>query len=148
MRGKDMAKKSWFQKQIEALKDDFDFRLETLIYNITEKISIRIKQKALNRSQFADILKVSSPAVTKLLNGNNNFTIKTLLSIADALEFNLKIDFEEKAKVSAIRPVEDKLRIPLADGEELEVSSVQNAAKAYSSTTKAYSSKTEFDWAA
>jgi transcriptional regulator with XRE-family HTH domain len=143
-----MAAKSWFQKQIEALKDDFEFRLETLILNITETISENMEKKGFNRSKFAEKLRVSPPAVTKILNGTSNFTLKTLLSIADALELNLKIDFEEKEKVSAIYPVEDKPRISLAVGEELEVSYVQIATKAYTSKTKAYTSKTELDWAA
>ena len=73
-----MAAKSWFQKQIEALKDDFDFRLETLILNITETISENMGKKGFNRSKFAEILRVSPPAVTKILNGTSNFTLQTL----------------------------------------------------------------------
>jgi transcriptional regulator with XRE-family HTH domain len=137
-----MAAKSWFQKQIEALKDDFDFRLETLILKITETISENMEKKGINRSKFAEILRVSPPAVTKILNGTSNFTLKTLLTIADALELNLKIDFEEKEKVSAICPVEDKVIIPLADGDEFEVPYVRSPEKAYSSTIE------ELDWAA
>ena len=66
-----MGAKSWLQNKVESFKDDFDFRLESLIYNITEKISVRLKQRSITRSQFADILHISPPAVTKLLNGNN-----------------------------------------------------------------------------
>jgi transcriptional regulator with XRE-family HTH domain len=137
-----MAAKSWFQKQIEALKDDFNFRLETLILNITETISENMEKKGFNRSKFAEILRVSPPAVTKILNGTSNFTLKTLLTIADALELNLKIDFEEKVKVSAIYPVEDKFIIPLATGDEVEVPYIRSPNKAYSSTTE------ELDYAA
>ena len=137
-----MAAKSWFQKQIERLKDDFDFRLETLILNVTETIVENMGKKGFNRLKFAEILKVSPPAVTKILNGTSNFTLKTLLSIADALELNLKIEFEEKEKVSAICLVEDKFIIPLANGEEYEVPNVRNRDKAYSSANEG------LDWAA
>jgi transcriptional regulator with XRE-family HTH domain len=137
-----MATKSWFQKQFEALKDDFDFRLETLILNITETISENLEKKGFNRSKFAEILRVSPPAVTKILNGTSNFTLKTLLTIADALDLNLKIDFEEKEKASVICPVEDKLIIPLANGDEFKVSIGRGSDKAYSATIE------ELDWAA
>lgn len=138
-----MAAKSWFQKQFEALKDDFDFRLETLILNITETISENMEKKGFNRSKFAEILRVSPPAVTKILNGTSNFTLKTLLTIADALELNLKIDFEpKKEKVSAICPVEDRFIIPLANGEEFEIPYARSLNKTYSSATE------ELDWAA
>ena len=55
-----------------------------------------MKQKGMNRVKLAQSLNVSPPAVTKILNGTSNFTLKTLLSLADALDFNLKIDFEDK----------------------------------------------------
>ena len=81
-------------------------------------------------------------AVTKILNGTSNFTLKTLLTIADALDLNLKIDFEEKEKASVICPVEDKLIIPLANGDEFKVSIGRGSDKSYSTTIE------ELDWAA
>ncbi len=95
-----MANKSnWFKEKLNEFQNDFDFRLEKLILDVTEKISKRIKQKKLSRVKFAEKLKVSPPAVTKILDGNSNFTLRTLLSLADALELNLKIDFQETVTV-------------------------------------------------
>jgi len=91
-----MKIKSWFREKLESYKDDFEFRLESLILNLTENICIKMKQKNVNRTELADLLNVSPPAVTKILNGNSNFTLKTLLSLADALEQNLEINFVEK----------------------------------------------------
>ena len=88
-----MKTEEWFKKKIESFAEDFDFRSETLILNITEKICERMQQKKINRTRLAQKLKVSAPAVTKILNGNPNFTLKTLLSVADALDLELKIDF-------------------------------------------------------
>ena len=50
----------------------------------------------INRAKLANLLNVSPPAVTKILNGNSNFTLKTLISLADALDMELKVDFVEK----------------------------------------------------
>lgn len=91
-----MNTKEWFKSRLEELKDDFDFRLEGFILHLTEDICKRMKDKDMNRTEFAGRLNVSPPAVTKILNGSSNFTLRTLLSIADALEYELDIKFVEK----------------------------------------------------
>jgi transcriptional regulator with XRE-family HTH domain len=91
-----MKTKNWFKSKLQSFKDDFEFRLETLILDLTEKICTRMDQKKISRTKLARLLEVTPAAVTKILNGNSNFTLKTLLSIADALESEIKIDFEEK----------------------------------------------------
>ena len=87
---------NWLKKKVEEFKDDFEFRLEYIILSITEKISKTMKKKNMSRSQLADRLNVSPPAVTKILNGSSNFTLKTLLSISDALNMEMVIDFHPK----------------------------------------------------
>jgi transcriptional regulator with XRE-family HTH domain len=89
----------WFKDKLESLKGDFEFRLETLVLEITEKISKKMKQKKISRKDLAALLEVSPPAVTKILDGNSNFTLRKLLSLADALDLALAIDFKEKAMV-------------------------------------------------
>jgi len=89
----------WFRNKLESLKDGFEFRLETLILDLTEKVCIKMEEKNINRKKLSDLLDVSPPAVTKILNGNSNFTLKTLLSLSDALDLDLRIDFVEKATV-------------------------------------------------
>jgi len=96
-----MEIEKWFRDMLESFKDDFDFRLETIILDLTEKISKRMKEKNINRIKLAELLKVSPPAVTKILNGSSNFTIKSLLSLADALELDLKMDFKEKGVIAS-----------------------------------------------
>jgi len=100
-----MKIEEWFKKKIEYFAEDFEFRLETLILNITEKICERMQQKKINRTRLAEKLKVSAPAVTKILNGNSNFTLKTLLSVADALDLELKIDFVDRSTISKWIPL-------------------------------------------
>lgn len=87
---------NWFKSKIDSLKNDFDFRLEKLILDVTENIVNRMTRKKLSRVNLADKLEISPPAVTKILDGNSNFTLKTLLSLADALELKLNIDFTDK----------------------------------------------------
>lgn len=89
------------KQKIDSYKDDFDFRLEAFIFDLTERISKRMKDGNISRSKLAELLGISPPAVTKILNGNSNFTLKTLLSLADALDLELKVEFIEKKAVSA-----------------------------------------------
>lgn len=91
-----MKEKSWLQSKIDQFKDDLDFRLESLILDITEEIAKGMEAKRINKSGLANLLNISPPAVTKIMNGNSNFTLKTLLTIGDALDLDLKIEFRTK----------------------------------------------------
>ncbi len=91
-----MRQKTWFEKTLDAIKDSFEYRLEGIILNLTEQICQRMKDKRLTRTQLAEKLQVSPAAVTKLLNGNSNFTLKTLLTIGDALDLDLGMEFRPK----------------------------------------------------
>ena len=87
----------WFEDKIKFLKNDLDFKLEELILKITENICIRMEERKLSRIKLAKKLNVSPPAITKILKGNNNFTLKTLLSLANALEQDLKVEFVDSS---------------------------------------------------
>ena len=86
----------WFEDTLTSLQGDVEFRLESLILQITEQISTAMEKQGVNRSELAKILKVSPPMITKILNGSANFTLRTLLSLADALDLNLVVKYREK----------------------------------------------------
>jgi transcriptional regulator with XRE-family HTH domain len=83
----------WFGELLESYKNDFDFRLEALVFELTEQISKKLKDNKMSRKKLAEKLNVSPAAVSKILNGNPNFTIRTLLAMADALKTELSIEF-------------------------------------------------------
>ncbi len=91
-----MPKRTWFEKMLDTVKDSFEFRLETIILDITEQISKRMKERQINRTELAKALDVSPAAITKILNGNSNFTLKTLLSLGDVLDLDLAINFRPR----------------------------------------------------
>lgn len=93
-----MKTEEWFRKTLETFEEDREFRLETIILNLTEKICQKMRQKKINRTKLAELLGVSPAAVTKILNGNSNFTLKTLVSLSDALGLDLQINFIERKK--------------------------------------------------
>jgi len=87
----------WFDELLDSCKDDFEFRLEALVFELTEQISKKLKDEKISRKQFAEKLEISPAAVSKVLNGNPNFTIRTLLTMADTLKTDLSIEFKDKA---------------------------------------------------
>lgn len=91
----------WFGELLDSYKDDFEFRLEELVFELTEQISKKLKEEKISRKKFAEKLNVSPAAVSKILNGNPNFTIRTLLSMADVLKTDLSIEFKAKDMTSS-----------------------------------------------
>ncbi len=67
------------------MRNDPDYRFEELVSEITNAICKAMKDNKVSRTQLADKLGISPPAVTRMLDGNPNFTLKRLLSVADAL---------------------------------------------------------------
>jgi len=86
----------WFGELLDSCKDDFEFRLEEQVFELTEQIAKKLKDNKISRKRFAEQLGISPAAVSKVLNGNPNFTIRTLLTMADALKTQLNIEFKDK----------------------------------------------------
>jgi len=79
------------QRRIAGLRDTADYRAEQVIDHITEAIVDRMLELDLNRKQLAGLLGVSPTRVTSLLRGANNFTVRTLVDVAMALDCDLTI---------------------------------------------------------
>ncbi len=104
-----MKTKDWFKNMLDEFHEDSDFRLETLILNLTERICEIMEQKAVDNTGLSELLNIPKPAVTEMLDGNSNFTLEKLLSLADALDHDLEISFRErKRNVVELRPILDK----------------------------------------
>lgn len=110
-----MKADKWFKDTLKSLEDDLEFRLETIIIDLTEKVCEKMKQKKISRTKLAELLGVSPAAVTKILNGNSNFTLKTLLSLAASLELDLAIDFRERKKEISIPKTADLSEVAFLD---------------------------------
>jgi len=91
-----VKEEKYLNQLLEKYKDDLEFRMEGLILDFTEKIVIKMKELNISRAELARRLGVSKAFVTKLLNGNPNLTIKTMMSIADVLGCDLNLDIYPK----------------------------------------------------
>ncbi|RLC22446.1 MAG: hypothetical protein DRH93_09860 [Deltaproteobacteria bacterium] len=84
-----------YQDLMEEFKDDLDFKVEYKILELTENICKIMEEKKMNRAGLATIMETSKAAITKMLNGSTNFTLKRLLKVAIALDKDLDIGFKE-----------------------------------------------------
>lgn len=99
-----MKAEKWFSERIQELQGDQEFRTEEAILAFTEKVVAVMRERGMNRAELAQRLGVSKAFVTKLLNGNPNLTIKTMVAIAGALECTLCIDIPPVAKQALALP--------------------------------------------
>lgn len=93
-----MKDKSWLKKNIVKYSKSESYILEGKILDITEQISRGLIKKGLTKKDLADKLNSSQAYVTKLLNGSNNYTLKTLVKISESLDLDLDIRLNKKSE--------------------------------------------------
>lgn len=81
----------WFTSEIEALKDDPEFILEGALLQFTDKISLEMERQGMSKSDLARKIGKKPPFITRVLRGNSNITLATMVQILTAL--GLKFDF-------------------------------------------------------
>jgi len=103
-----MNAEKWFQDELETSRKTFEYRLEKILIQLGEDICRLMRDQQISRAEVAERLGVSRAYVTRVLNGNPNLTIKTLLKLSDALGHELAIHFvpmpDRKLFSSAPRP--------------------------------------------
>lgn len=103
--------KTWIEEQFELYKEDYEFKTEALLLDINEQIVSWMQQEGITRSELAAKLGVSRAAITKLLGGKPNLTLKTLCKVATALGLEAQVqlglpDVAEDVVVSFGRPID------------------------------------------
>lgn len=95
-----MKLQDWFQEELRKAQDTFDYRLERLLFELAEDICRYMGEQGLTRAELASRLSCSRAYITKILNGNPNVTLKTLLRIADALGRDVTINLPQRVHLS------------------------------------------------
>jgi len=86
----------WFNSIIKDLENDIDFQLEGVLIDINEQIIKHMIDQKMTRKNLADKLGYSKAYITRILQGNHNITVKTLLQIAMALDVEFSLNYKEK----------------------------------------------------
>lgn len=97
--------KKWFEDNKEKFKSDLDYVLDGLILEFTHQMSAVMNEKDISRSELASILMVDKSTITRILNGNPNLTLKTIVSIGMALDSEVKIELGAFSEITCYEPV-------------------------------------------
>jgi transcriptional regulator with XRE-family HTH domain len=93
-----MNAEKWFKEKLDAARNTFDYRLEKVLIQLGEDMCLLMEQQRLSRTQLAERMGVSPAYITKILDGNPNLTIKSLLKLSDALGRELTVQFASKGE--------------------------------------------------
>lgn len=88
------------RQTLEAARNTFEYRLEKVLFEVAEQTCKLVESQGITRSELAQRLAVTPAYITKLLNGNPNLTIESLLKLSDALGQTLDIRFAPKLEVA------------------------------------------------
>ncbi len=98
----------WFKDLLEEAEGTFEYKLEGLELEVTERILQVMDEQGLTRSELTRRLNVSKAAVSKLLNNGSNMTLKRLLAVAEALNLELRVDLRQAAHRTETNEIGDK----------------------------------------
>lgn len=91
-----MERKNWLQEKIEKFADDPVYLTEMQILKFTEAVVRNMERNTVPRAELARKLGVSKAMVTKLLSGNPNMTMKTMVTLAHVLGCELDVDIHPR----------------------------------------------------
>jgi transcriptional regulator with XRE-family HTH domain len=87
-----MPKATTFQDLYREAQQHDDYWVAGLIQEFTEALANRMEAAEISRSELARRLGSSPAYVTKVLRGNGNFTLTTLVRLARAVGMEVRLD--------------------------------------------------------
>jgi len=89
-------------EEIGRFQHDPDFELEQLLIRTDDRIFVAMEQQQVTRAELARRLGSSRAYITRLLGGQENVTLKTLVRVANALGAQWRLELAPRA--AARRP--------------------------------------------
>lgn len=86
----------WYEQNIAPFRDTPEFQIERVLVDIGEQIVAQMENQGVSRAELARRLGVSRPFVTRLLTGNPNLTVKTLVRVALAAGLVVEVNLEPR----------------------------------------------------
>ena len=74
-----------FNELFEDVEDSLAYKTEAAALEFTEELVARMKSQGVSRADLARKIGCSPAYVTKILRGSTNFTLETMVKIADVL---------------------------------------------------------------
>lgn len=90
--------KPTYGELFDSVRTTVPYIVDGLILELTEQIITRMRAESISRSQLAINLNTSPAYVTKLLGGGTNFTLESMVKVAEALDSEIKIEMTPKVE--------------------------------------------------
>ena len=74
------------------------YKREKIVLSLTEEMIVLMEQQEINKSELAERLGKSKPYITKIMSGSANFTLDSLIQIADALDSEINVHLTHTQK--------------------------------------------------
>jgi transcriptional regulator with XRE-family HTH domain len=99
-----------FAGLFEQAEQRLDYNVEGAKNDFTEQLVNRMEAIEMTRAELAERLGKKKPQITRFLRGNNNFTLETMVEIADAMDCTLTTTLKPKeSKVIWLKDLCSKL---------------------------------------
>ena len=95
-----MTIKDRLQGLIARARKGHIFRLETAKLEVVRQLEARMEELDISPSELAQKMDASQPYVSKILRGNTNFTLDSLVKLASATDAEFKFQFAPEGCVS------------------------------------------------
>lgn len=80
------------RERLARYEHDPEYQAEKLSLTVTEAFARMMKEKGVSRKDLAERLGVSKARVSNIMNGSPNLTLKTLASVAVALDSEVRVE--------------------------------------------------------
>ncbi len=80
-----------FKQSLDAVSKKLTFAVQEIILDFTEQIAHQMRKLGINKIELSDRLKTSPAYVTKLLKGEYNFTLETMVKLSRALDSKIEV---------------------------------------------------------
>jgi transcriptional regulator with XRE-family HTH domain len=84
----------------EALEARIDEELSRLITQFTNEITWYMRERDLTRADLANLMGVSPGRISQVLSGGENLTLRTLASLAAALDAHFEVELSSEKPVA------------------------------------------------
>ena len=88
--------KNKLQALLQKAKQGQVYKREKIVLALTEEMIALMEQQGINKSVLADRMETSKPYITKVMSGTANFTLESMIQIADALNSELSVHLTAK----------------------------------------------------
>jgi len=84
----------------EALEARIDEELSRLITQFTNEITWYMRERDLTRADLANLMGVSPGRISQVLSGGENLTLRTLASLAAALDAHFEVELSPEKQIA------------------------------------------------